>query len=182
MPSKRIGLYPVALHLALATACVLVVLLARENRRLEKALVVSRAAAGGIKVGDPLPEVAVTELDGSATALRFDDASRDTVVLVFTTTCSACEQNLGRWLDLHEQLGERYRFVAIGVDEPQATRAWSEEHGLPFRVVVPVDRRYFPESFGLTGVPQTIVVGADGRVKDVQLGVLPERWYPDRVG
>lgn len=179
MAERRMAWYRIALYAAVAALCVLVVLLARENRQLEDRLqTVSReqSAEGNIQVGDYLSEFAVTELDGSFTSLAFDGVDRESIVLLFTTTCSACQQNVDPWLELHERVRGRYRFAAIGIDDPELVRTFAEAHALPFEVFVPVDRQQFPETHHIVGVPQTLVVGSDGRVKDIRLGVLAKKF------
>ena len=62
--------------------------------------------------------------------------------------------------------------MAVGLDDPQAVRAYAAEKLLPFRVVTPSDRVGFAKGFRVKGVPQTILVGADARVKKIQVGKL----------
>ncbi len=182
MSNKRFSWYATGLHVALVALCLLTVLLARENRSLKDDLhSVSMLAAGGPEVDDLVPAVPVTDLDGLDSELAYDDSARDSVVLVFTTTCPACRQNLGHWRDLHQRFGDRYRFVAVGLDSPKATRTWVEENDVPFQVVLPADRSSFRLEYGITSVPQTLVVSTDGRVKLTQPGVLP-REFPDQLG
>ena len=182
MNSKRFGWYTIGLHTVLVMCGLLILLLARENRQLEERLYQSSvAAAGGPEIDALLPELSVTELDGVESVLAFDGLAHDSVVLVFTTTCPACKRNLEHWRDLHENFGDRYRFVAVSLDPPEATRRYTEQNDLPFRVVMPADRSAFQRAYGITSVPQTLVVGTDGRLKDVQPGVLLPT-FRDRLG
>ncbi len=175
MRDKRVSWYGLGVHAVLAIACLLILLLARENRSLEERLAsASLASAGGPKIHDLLPALPVADLEGAESVLAFDAVSRNSVVLVFTTTCPACQKNLEPWLDLHEAFGDRYRFVAVSFDPPEETRRYAEEHALPFPVVTPADRAAFQKAYSITGVPQTLVVGTDGRVIDTQAGVLPQ--------
>ena len=172
MIPKSLSPYSIVLHVALLVFGVLVLLLARENRKLEEVLEATSLRTGNsLESGQQLPDVAVIELDGRRSELSFQDAA-DSLLFLFTTTCSVCEENLDRWLDLHRRFDDRFQIVAIGLDDLEATRAYVEEHDLPFRVVVPADRQYFPTAFGVLGVPETILVGAGGEVKDIRLGVL----------
>ena len=156
------------------------ILLARENRDLkDRVYRASMAAAAGPAVDDVLPAVPVTDLDGLESELVYDDPSRDSVVLVFTTTCPACHKNLERWRDLHQRYGESYRFVAVGLDPADETRRWAEQNDVPFEVVIPADRSSFQRDYGISSVPQTLVVGNDGRVK--LTGVLSPR-FQDQLG
>ncbi|MEM7357231.1 MAG: TlpA disulfide reductase family protein, partial [Acidobacteriota bacterium] len=135
----------------------------------------SQHSAGGLAEGDTMPPLELAGLDGSTTSVTFEGAERESFLLVFDTSCAACDQNLDHWLDLHARYGERYRFLAISLDEPQATRDYAERKELPFEVVLPTDP-YFAGSVGIVGVPETVRVGRDGRVEALHLGVLPDDW------
>lgn len=173
------GAFRLGWVLAFVALSVLVVLLARQNQRLEVALqAASQRSVGGLAEGDTMPRLELAELDGRSMSLSFEGAARASLLLVFDTTCAACDQNMDRWLELYQRYGESYRFVAIGLDEPQATLDYARRHELPFQVVVPRDP-YFAGSVGIVGVPETLLVGTDGRVEALHLGVLPEDW---RVG
>ncbi len=162
--------YGVLLHGLLVVFSALVLLLATENRRLEAAQV--EQVASRLSLGDVIPPVQVRELGGGDSELRFDDGGRDTVAMVFTTTCSVCEDNLSHWVDLYQRLGSDHDFVAIGLDDPQAVQAFVTENALPFRVVTPENRAELAQGYGIKGVPKTILVGPDGRVKKFQVGRL----------
>ncbi len=182
MKNQRFGLYTITIHAALVAFCLLVLMLTRENGRLKEGLYqASLAAVAGPEVDERLPEVPVIDLDGIESVLHFDGQAQDSVVLVFTTTCPACKGNLASWRDLYEHHGDRYRFVAVGLDEPEATRQYAAQNELPFPVVIPADRPSFQQAYSISSVPQTLVVGADGRVKSVRPGILPAG-YAENLG
>ncbi len=160
--------YSVFLHGLLIVFAALALLLAAENRRLKAA----PAAGQGpelLATGTALPAVSVNELDGSQSELRFD-GQRETVAMLFTTTCGVCEDNLSNWLDLYERLGADLDFVAIGLDDPPAVRDYADRKSLPFRVVTPENKLDFVKRFKARGVPLTILADAAGRVKKIQIG------------
>ena len=174
MQSISTRIFNFALCTALAACCVVVLLLVQQNRNLKEQLyTVSPAAAGGLKVGDRLPELAVREIDGAENRLDFGPDA-DSVIMLFTTTCSTCTTNLDNWRQLYAQQGQSYQFVAISADRPEATRTYAERHALPFRVVLPEDPAFFSYMYGLDRVPMTIVAGPDGRVKEIREGLLEE--------
>jgi|GEM_PF-2475809 peroxiredoxin len=174
MQSMSTRIFNFALYTALAACCVVVLLLVQQNRDLKEQLyTVSPAAAGGLHVGDRLPELAVREIDGAASRLQFGPDT-DTVIMLFTTTCSTCTTNLDNWRQLYAQQGDSYQFVAISADQPEATRTYAERNALPFRVVLPEDPAFFGSMYGVDRVPVTIVAGPDGRVKEIRQGLLEE--------
>ncbi len=162
--------YSVFLHGMLIVFAALVFFLATENRRLEAQQADQRVSR--LTTGDVIPTVRVHELAGGESDLRLDDGGRDTVAMVFTTTCPVCDDNLSRWVDLYERQADKHDFVAIGLGEPQAVQAFVAENKLPFRVVTPESRAEFSRGYGIKGVPKTILVGPDGRVKKFQVGRL----------
>ena len=171
MQKIRIGRYGLFLHGMLAVLCVLVVLLAVENRRLKRPQE-PRSSASTLTAGDALPTVKVHDLDGRPFDLRFDESGRDTLVMIFTTTCGICKENLGNWLDLYERLGDQHDFVAVGLDDPQAVSTYSARNSLPFRVVTPADRQAFMEGYGIRGVPQTLLVNGAGQLARIRAGLV----------
>ena len=182
MQGKKLNWYSLVIHSVLLTACVLILLLARENKQLEERLYqASLAAAGGPEISEQLSDFAVTELDGDDSTLALAGLEQENVVLVFTTTCPACQKNVEPWRDLHQRLGDDYRFTAVSLDPLAATHQFADEYELPFRVVIPQDRSAFQEALNIKKVPQTLVVGMDGRVKVVQPGVLSED-FKDQLG
>lgn len=91
------------------------------------------------------------------------------VVFAFSSTCPACEANAPRWLELARPLSQRVSLFAVG-NEPRVTMdAWLERHGLPPpKVVMPQT----PVSWGVSGVPTTLVVDGQGIVVTAVVGVM----------
>ena len=164
--------YQVTLHLILAGLATLVVMLVTENRDLRSPR--SSAPSASPAVGDLLLPIETKDLEGRDVELTFSDSDRETMLLVFTTSCPACKGNLPNWLALQEQLGERYDVVGISIDSLDATRSYVRDQELPFKVFVPTDPDRFRSDYALPGVPETIHAGVDGRVEGSWLGVLPE--------
>lgn len=161
---------PSTLHVLVIGLAVVVVLLTQKSHLLEKNLLVaSSAIADGVEIGDRVPVLPATEIDGGETLLRFDDDDRETVLLVFDTSCPGCTKNLAPWLELYRQHDDEYRFVAISLDDVATTRRYAERNELPYPVVV-ADRRFFSRMYGIVGVPTTLVINRTGRVIDVQTG------------
>lgn len=91
------------------------------------------------------------------------------VVLAFSSTCPACEANAPRWLELARPLSGRVSLLAVGNEPRVAMDAWIERHGLPPpKVVMPQT----PVSWGVSGVPTTLVVDGQGIVVAAIVGVM----------
>lgn len=108
--------------------CLLVVLLALQNRQLEATLaeVSLRAASGGLQEGDVIPPLELVDLGGSRETKEWS-GDRSSLLFFFTTTCSACEQNLDRWKDAYSRYSNELEIIAVGLDSLGAVRAYAQE-------------------------------------------------------
>lgn len=126
-------------------------------------------------VGRPIPQTVLPLLDGDTTGSSFLDlktagVGRPMIVNVFASWCAPCRAE-------HPQLmALKSRGIAVvGVaykDEPVATRAFLDELGDPFAMVL-VDREGRAGlDLGVSGVPETFAVDAMGRVVAKHSGPL----------
>lgn len=128
-----------------------------------------RAAA---LVGQDLPALTLPALEGGAPTPLRAEVRGPTVVNVFASWCGPC-----RIEHPHLTAIQRAGVPVIGLahrDDPAASRAFLQELGNPFRtVLVDRDGRAGIE-LGVTAVPETFLVGGDGRVLDKVSGPLDE--------
>lgn len=132
--------------------------------------------AGGLaerapQIGEPAPAFQVTTIDGQE--IRSSDvAGRVLVVNFFATWCEPCRQEAG---DL-EALWDEYKardvlFIAIAYKDVDAkVREFIQQAGISFPVAnsnVNIGRQ-----FGVTGVPETFVIGPDGVLRYKRIGVI----------
>ena len=108
----------------------------------------------------------------SVNDLNFDDVvlKSDVPVLVdFTATwCGPCRIEMPSMQRLHDQLGSKgLRIVAVSVDDPgfePKIRAFAEEYKLTFEILHDAPAR-IKQQYQTTGVPETFIVGRDGRIR-----------------
>jgi len=118
----------------------------------------------------PAPAFALQRLDEAGELTNADLAGRAYVVNLFASWCAPCRAEHPHLMALREAgvelVGVAYK------DQPQNTARFLSELGDPFSVVAldPVGR--FGLDLGLVGVPETFVIGADGRVRAVYRGAL----------
>lgn len=172
MELRKTDGYQVFLHLALLGLAALVVMLGLENAGLRSASAPSPSV--GPAIGEMLRPINALDLEGRDVRLVFDGKERETMLLVLTTTCAACQANLPNWLELVERHDEGLDFVGLSLDTVEATRSYAEARDLPFEVFVAADPAAFKTRYEIAGVPETIHTGRDGRVRGAWLGVLPE--------
>jgi len=118
------------------------------------------------QVGTLLPQLPLESLAGEKTVLRWD-SGQPTIVYVFSTTCPWCLRNLDNINALHASLKSRARFVALAIDGGDAAR-YVTSTGF----TLPVYHKPTGDILKLLGggVPQTVVIAADGKVTDNWVG------------
>ena len=122
-------------------------------------------------VGKPLPELVLPALDDGR-PVKLQDAARPEPVLVniFASWCAPCEVEHPVLVDLKRQ-GVRIVGVAYK-DAPDNTKAFIGRLGDPYaRRLVDRDGRGGIE-LGVTGVPETYLVGAGGTILAKHTGPL----------
>lgn len=146
--------------------------------------------AGGLtgralQVGEPAPAFRVTAIDGqeiSSSAM----AGKVLVVNFFATWCEPCRQEAG---DL-EALWDEYQardvlFIAIAYKDVDAkVREFVQQAGISFPVAN--SNENIGRRFGITGVPETFVIGPDGVLRYKRIGVIDpaqlrqvlDQWIP----
>lgn len=114
-------------------------------------------------VGKAMPDVSLPSLD-SGTTVRIRDATREGPVLVnfFASWCAPCQIEHPA---LMEMRAHHVRIIGVAYkDAPQNTQAFLSRLGDPFvERLVDRDGRAGIE-FGVSGVPETYLVGQDGKV------------------
>jgi cytochrome c biogenesis protein CcmG/thiol:disulfide interchange protein DsbE len=144
-------------------AVVLVAGVGRDPSRIPSAL-----------IGQPVPKFSLPPVQGRRLGLASDDLFGEvSLVNVFASWCVACREEHPLLMRLS---GERV--VAVhGLnykDEPENASRWLNVNGDPYtRTGADRDGRVAID-WGVYGVPETFVVGADGRIAHKQIGPLPE--------
>jgi len=112
------------------------------------------------------------DVQGKPVSITYQGDTRKVLLFVFSPTCSFCAENWPNWWRIFSEL-DRNTVLPAAVDvTATVTPEFINQHqmtGIP--VLAQVDPRAVVEyHFHLT--PQTILVGADGKVEKVWSGVL----------
>ncbi|MEM7050530.1 MAG: TlpA disulfide reductase family protein [Acidobacteriota bacterium] len=169
---KRLSPYSLTLHgllLALAGATVFLTL---EVRQLRQAAI-EGALPSSLVAGQVFEPFAALDLDGQE--LEVELAGSDRLLFFFTTTCPSCQENQQRWQALHHEVGAIAETLGVSFDPVEPTRAYGEEQQLAYPIVSLRDPGIFAADNQLSAVPFTVLLSADGRVRDSWLGTLSEQ-------
>ena len=156
--------------LAFAPVLLLVLLIAVSAFVLMRGGSHDRVSAGAI--GRQAPTYSLAQLGGGAPVTNADFQGRPHLINMFASWCVPCRAEHPQLLALKARgvtiLGVAYK------DRPQDTRAYLNALTDPFAAVaLDPDGRYGLD-LGIAGVPETFVIGADGRIRAVVRGPLTE--------
>ena len=123
-------------------------------------------------VGKPVPALSLPDLDSGALVAVHEAPAGPRLINFFASWCAPCRVEQPQLMALKAR-----GVTVVGVaykDDPARTRAFLDELGDPFAVKL-VDRTGRAGiEFGVTGVPETFLVGADGQVLAKHSGPLTD--------
>jgi peroxiredoxin len=140
-----------------------------QNRWLNEAL------APQITAGTQLQMLAGIGFDGRLEPVALPAAGSKLLIITFSPGCPACQANQEGWMRLAGTLEQRgVRVLWVSRDPIEVTRDYCTKHGIPpSDVLADPPYRTFAQ-LGLARVPNTLLVGAGGRVEKVWAGRLDQ--------
>lgn len=148
--SQIAAIIPLAIFLALAGLFMWAMFGSRVDRNTSALL------------GKPAPAFSLPAMEGGTLDLAAYKG-RPIILNFYASWCAPCRLEHPQFM----QLAKDSRFVVLGVayrDDPAKTAAYLDELGNPFAQSA-IDRQgAVGVQFGLAGVPETYVIGADGTV------------------
>jgi thiol-disulfide isomerase/thioredoxin len=129
---------------------------------------IANAVAGGVKAGDPFPDLAGFKLEG-----KVPDATKGKVVLVdfWASWCEPCKQSFPVMEELHKRFADRgLLIVAINVDENKPDmEAFLKKTSASF-VVLRDPAQKLVEKTGIATMPSSFILDRDGKVRFTHTG------------
>jgi cytochrome c biogenesis protein CcmG/thiol:disulfide interchange protein DsbE len=133
-------------------------------------------------LGKPAPAFRLPGVDGG-TISTASFAGHAEVVSFWASWCAACQAEAGYL----EQFARRWGPRGVGVlgvvyaDTPANARSFARQHGITFPNALDRDGQT-ALSYGVAGVPETFVVGSDGRIVARVVGELGADTLPRLMG
>ena len=131
----------------------------------------------GAHVGDRAPDFRVERVtQGDSVGLRTAYAGKVVLVNLWATWCGPCRKEMPSMQAAYSTYAARgFRVAAVSLDEGDAAplRTFATELGLTFDLLQDRSNRS-QEIFQAIGLPHSVLIGRDGRVKWVALGA--EEW------
>lgn len=145
------------------------VLLLRQNRSLQDTL------APQITSGAQFERLAGLTLDGRLQPIALPSGDSKVLIITFSPGCPACQANQEGWTKLAGALEQKgVRVLWVSRDPVEITKDYCVKHGIRLSDALadPPHRTYV--QLGLARVPNTVLVGADGRAEKVWAGRLDQ--------
>ena len=138
------------------------IFLFRQNRHLSEAL------APQITAGTQLQMLSGVALDGRLELMTLPPADSKLLIITFSPGCPACQANQDGWMRLASTLEQKgVRVLWVSRDPIEITRDYCSKNGISLSdVLADPPYRTFAQ-LGLARVPNTVLVGPEGRVEKV---------------
>lgn len=163
-PRRLLALLPLAIFLALAGIFLAQLLSGRETSTVPSAL-----------IGEPAPQTNLPAIEGlGIPGLQSADfADKVTLLNVWASWCLPCREEHPVLLELSHD--KRFQIAGLNYkDDPGNARRFLGDLGNPFAIVGADANGRAAINWGVYGVPETFVIGRDGKILFKHVGPLDE--------
>lgn len=140
-------------------------------------LTLSRAPKGNVEIsgtvalGEPAPDIAMTDFDGDRLKLS-DFEGKPLVVNFWASWCPNCVAEMPDFERVYQASVGEIGFLGINQsDAPGAAKDLARQTGVTYPLAVDPQGEIF-QIFGAPGMPTTVFIDASGNVVDVVVGQL----------
>jgi peroxiredoxin len=166
----------VVLFVAVVIALVAIFSYSRKNRSLAKEVSVLKMQVQELQqpeIGDVVPPIIGRDLQGGQIAVNYHDQDK-TLLLIFSTTCPACDLQFSEWNRLAAKLkGKKVSMYGISLNNKEEATTFLQKKLPEFPVLIPANQA-MNRSYRANTVPQTMLVAKHGSVEWLKLGRLTE--------
>ena len=113
--------------------------------------------------GEKLPTVDLTDIDGNDVSTA-DLIGRPLVINVWAVTCDACKTEMPALARVQADLGDKVRFIGVNTAKNDGSAlAFAADKGVQYELLSDINGR-LTGPLGITGLPYTLFVAADGTI------------------
>lgn len=152
-----------------------IVYLMNQNRKLRGVISNMPYFAQPLKQHNTVPPFSAFDINGEIIEINYSSDQPYTLLMWFSSSCSACDDNFHFWNDLYlNYKSEHVRMLGMCADEADAIQMLVDEYGLTFPIVGLADNALVEAYNGYT-LPQTMLISPLGSVREVWSGSLEEK-------
>jgi peroxiredoxin len=149
-----------------------IIFLVRQNRQLRSLVAESRRTINTLGPGDTVPSFIGRDIYGNTISIQFAPARPHTLLLWFSSSCSACEDNLSFWNELYQGYSaDLVHFLGMGVGDSAEIQVVAADFDIKFPVVC-ANGPFYREAYRGNIYPQTLLISPEGVVCDTWVGSL----------
>lgn len=131
----------------------------------------------------PAPDFTVYDADGNEVSLA-DFAGEPVVINFWASWCPPCKAELPDFEVAYQEVSD-VRFLMVNLTDGQRETkeiadAFIAENGYTFPVLYDIDGSGY-YAYGLTSIPQTFFVDAEGNIADYRIGMIDEQTLRDGI-
>jgi peroxiredoxin len=129
-------------------------------------------ASGSLKPSMTFPSVDVFTVDGETVNTTSLIQGHDSIVIFVSLGCESCEELIGTWKSMIDQISDDLSVFALVQDEPEFAKQFVEEEDFPFPLYCE-DKGIFARDYKIRVFPSVVGTTADGSVAFVGKAVTP---------
>lgn len=135
----------------------------------------AQQASGAALVGQPAPPFKLDTLDGESVSLS--DFKGQIVLLDFWASwCPPCVESLPHLGRMYGQKQDDVKVLAVNLQEDkEQVRTFAAAQGIDVPILLDTQGEV-ARKYNVSGIPQTVLIGKDGTVKEVFVGLGPDTY------
>ena len=181
LPFSTSGHWSALLHAIVVVAVVVSWLLARQNAELRDDINRLRMNAFMPHPRMPVPAFRASSITGDSITIAGDNSSVQ-VLFFFSASCSFCIESTEGWKEIADSINASATgdVIWVSLSGANSTKEYVAQHSIEEPVVLMPDRKV-AEMYHANGVPLTVVLDANGRVRFSRLRAIVGQSVVDSV-